>query len=94
MRIISPNIESKLYTDSKFDGITTLHNINYRTTSIAMNIEEVFVDYFETPESFSSPLVRFAALHKVKKFTRLNKMIKVKNPVNPKISRYLMIRFI
>jgi len=79
MRIISPNIETKLYTDFKFDGITTLYNINYRATSIAMNIEEVLVDYFETPEPFTSPFVKFASFHKVDKFPRLDKIIKVKN---------------
>lgn len=79
LRIISPNIEPKIYIDYKLDGITTLYNINYRPTSIATNIEEILIDYFETPETFSSPFIKYASMHKVDKFARLDKIIKVEN---------------
>jgi hypothetical protein len=81
MRIISPNIESKLLVDYKMDGINTLYNISYRTVTIEPNIEEVLVTQFETPEKFTSPLVKYSRIYDRKGFSRLNKAVSDKHPV-------------
>ena len=79
MRIISPNIESKLRQNPSRDGINTLYDIKYQMIDIAPNIEEVLVKHFKTPESFSSPFIKFARLYDAALFPTLDKTIKVKN---------------
>ena len=83
MRIISPNIESKLRQNPVLDGINTLYHIKYLTVDIALNIEEVLVQDFKTPESFSSPFIKFARLYDTSLFPTLDKTIKV---INNKVS--------
>ena len=79
-RIISPNIESKLSTDPKLDGINSLYNIQYRVHSIDQHTEEVLVRTFETPEKFTSPLIKYAKEHDSRKYKRLDRIINIPKP--------------
>lgn len=79
-RIISPNIESKLNNSPKVDGINSLYNIQYRVHSIDQHTEEVLVRTFETPEKFTSPLIKYAKELDSRKYLRMNRIINIPKP--------------